>query len=105
LRYIHQYFAAVCGAGAYPPVRCNAPQFSAVISAKRQVSPCFFIPGPPEASWEDDLGGVLNGDAMLTLRETIRSGSRRECATCVCSLWRDPGSRAVSDFLLRQAHA
>ena len=31
LRRIHQYFAAVRGLAAYPPVRCNAPEFSAVI--------------------------------------------------------------------------
>jgi MoaA/NifB/PqqE/SkfB family radical SAM enzyme len=105
LRRIHQYFAAVCGASAYPPVRCNAPEFSAVITAQRQVSPCFFIPGPPESSWENDLGAVLNGHSMITLRAGIRSGARPECATCVCSLWRDPGSRAVSDFLPRKANA
>jgi MoaA/NifB/PqqE/SkfB family radical SAM enzyme len=106
LRHIHQYFAAICGTAPYPPVRCNAPEFSAVINAKRQVSPCFFIPGPPEALWEDDLGAVLNGDSMIALRASIGSGARQECATCVCSLWRDPGSRAVSNFLLpRKAHA
>jgi MoaA/NifB/PqqE/SkfB family radical SAM enzyme len=106
LRRISQYFAAVCGLGAYPPVRCNAPEVSAVITAKRLVNPCFFIPGPPEASWEDDLGAILNGDSMITLRDTIRSGTRPECAKCVCSLWRDPGSRAAADFLLpRKANA
>jgi MoaA/NifB/PqqE/SkfB family radical SAM enzyme len=99
LRRIHQYFAAVCGAGSYPPVRCNAPEFSAVINAKRQVSPCFFIPGPPEAG-QHELESVLNGDSMIALRETIRSGGRPECATCVCSLWREPDSRATTDFLL-----
>ena len=100
LRRIHQYFSAVCGTSAYPPVRCNAPELSAVISAERRVSPCFFISGPPEATWQDDLGAVLNGDSMIALRENIRSGLRPECATCVCSLWRDPDSRAASDLLL-----
>jgi Fe-coproporphyrin III synthase len=105
LRRVHQYFAAVCGLGSYPPVRCNAPEVSAVINAKRQVSPCFFIPGPPEVAWHDDLEAVLNGDSMMALRDEIRSGLRPECATCVCSLWRDPDSRATSDFLLpRQAN-
>jgi MoaA/NifB/PqqE/SkfB family radical SAM enzyme len=100
LRRLHQYFAAVCGMGPYPPVRCNAPEFSAVIGAKRQVSPCFFIPGPPEATWQDDLGAVLNADSMIALRNNIRAGRRPECATCVCSLWREPDSRATADFLL-----
>lgn len=100
LRRIHQYFSAVCGSGAYPSVRCNAPEFSAVIGAKHQVSPCFFIPGPPEALWREDLEATLNADSMRALRQTIRAGGRRECATCVCALWREPGSREVADFLL-----
>ncbi len=33
LRRMHRYFSAVCGLGAYPPVRCNVPEFSAVIGA------------------------------------------------------------------------
>ena len=41
LRRILQYFAAIRGAGAYPPVRCNAPEFSAVIGATGRVQPCF----------------------------------------------------------------
>jgi MoaA/NifB/PqqE/SkfB family radical SAM enzyme len=102
LRRIHQYFSAVCGVSAYPPVRCNAPEFSAVLGAKNQVHPCFFISGPPDALWQDDLEAVLNGKQMLALREQIRAGGRPECTTCVCALWREPGSRSGSDFLLRR---
>jgi Fe-coproporphyrin III synthase len=100
LRRIHQYFSAVCGASPYPPVRCNAPEFSAVVNATGHVSPCFFIPGPPEATALEGLGAALNRDSMVGLRENIRSGLTRECATCVCSLWREPDSRTVADFLL-----
>jgi MoaA/NifB/PqqE/SkfB family radical SAM enzyme len=103
LRRIHRYFSAVCGADGYPPVRCNVPEFSAVIGATGRVSPCFFIPGPPAALWQDDLGEVLNGDSMIALREDIRAGARPECTRCVCSLWREPDRRAVSDFLLPRA--
>jgi len=88
-RRILRYFTAVCGLGPYPPVRCNAPEFSAVIDARGQVSPCFFIQGPPEAMVADDLEGVLNGDRMIALRDAIRSGTRAECSRCVCSMWRD----------------
>jgi len=102
LRRIHQYFAAVCGVGAYPPVRCNAPAFSAVIGAKNQVSPCFFIPGPTAAALQGDLETVLNHDAMTALREDIRTGSRPECATCVCALWREPDDRNASSFTLHR---
>jgi MoaA/NifB/PqqE/SkfB family radical SAM enzyme len=89
MRNILAYFAAVCGAGDYPPVRCNAPQFSAVINARGSVSPCFFIPGPREAVVRDDLHAVLNSESMISQRETIRAGRRAECASCVCSLWEE----------------
>jgi MoaA/NifB/PqqE/SkfB family radical SAM enzyme len=99
LRRIHQYFAALLGKAAFPPVRCNAPEFSAVVGTRGEVQPCFFISGPPDSSLHNDLGDALNSEAMLTLRENIRSGSRPECGRCVCSLWREPGHFATADFL------
>jgi MoaA/NifB/PqqE/SkfB family radical SAM enzyme len=90
LRRILQYFSALRGFGPYPPVRCNAPQFSAVIGATGRVQPCFFISGPPHAPVRRDLGQALNDGAMVALRRDIREGRRAECATCVCSMWRDP---------------
>jgi radical SAM protein with 4Fe4S-binding SPASM domain len=92
LRKIHQYFAAVCGTAGYPSVRCNAPEVSAVIDARGRVSPCFFIGGPANARWREDLGEALNADTMVDLREDIRAGKRPECKTCVCSLWREPAN-------------
>lgn len=92
---ILQYFAAVCGSGPYPPVRCNAPEFSAVIDARGHVSPCFFIGGPAQALVEDDLEEMLNGEAMVALRHSIRRGERAECSRCVCSMWRDPANPAA----------
>lgn len=89
LRRIHQYFSAVCGVGAYPPVRCNAPEFSAVVDAQGGVSPCFFIAGPSDARVRNGLEEVLNRPDMAALRASIRVGGRRECKTCVCSLWRE----------------
>ncbi|HEX3843114.1 MAG TPA: radical SAM protein [Steroidobacteraceae bacterium] len=86
---ILQYFSAVCGLAAYPPVHCNAPEFSAVVDAKGRVSPCFFIPGPSDASARDGLDEVLNRADMAALRASIRAGGRPECATCVCSMWRE----------------
>lgn len=97
LRRILQYFAAILRRGDYPPVRCNAPEFSAVIGATGRVQPCFFIPGPPDAQIagagvqpESDLSRALNGAGMAALRGAIRAGARAECKTCVCSMWRDP---------------
>ncbi len=99
-RRILQYFTAVCGLGPYPEVRCNAPEFSAVIDARGRVSPCFFIGGPAPAAAADDLEEVLNSEAMTGLRGTIRRGERAECARCVCSMWRDPGAAAADRGLL-----
>ncbi|HME39140.1 MAG TPA: radical SAM/SPASM domain-containing protein [Steroidobacteraceae bacterium] len=99
LRRIHQYFAAIQGLQPYPPVRCNAPEFSAVIGATGRVQPCFFIAGPADVRLSEtgtrlggDLPGVLNSSAMSALRTAIRDGRRAECKTCVCSMWRDPRS-------------
>jgi MoaA/NifB/PqqE/SkfB family radical SAM enzyme len=99
---ILQYFAAVRGLGPYPPVRCNAPEFSAVLDARGHVSPCFFIGGPAGASVfdGDDLDGVLNRDEMTALRRAIRGAERAECSRCVCSMWRDLDNSAAHAALL-----
>jgi MoaA/NifB/PqqE/SkfB family radical SAM enzyme len=103
LRRILQYFSAIRGLGAYPPVRCNAPEFSAVVGATGRVQPCFFISGPLDARLSDtgarpggDLGSVLNSGGMSALRTAIRDGRRAECKTCVCSMWRDPANIGIS---------
>jgi MoaA/NifB/PqqE/SkfB family radical SAM enzyme len=96
LRRILQYFAAIHGKAAYPEVRCNAPEFSAVVGAAGAVQPCFFISGPADdtlrhnAKPVDDLSSTLNSEPMRALRSSIRAGARAECKTCVCSMWRDP---------------
>lgn len=106
LRRMHQYFSALCGLAAYPPVRCNVYEYSAVIGATGRVSPCFFIAGPPQAPSRGELGQLLNSGPMVALRADIRAGARAECARCVCSLWREPQQRADTDFLMRgEAHA
>ena len=106
LRRLLQYFSALHGKASYPPVRCNAPEFSAVLGATGRVQPCFFISGPAEVgelrgigTAFDDLAGALNGEPMQALRGSIRAGARSECKTCVCSMWRDP-QRLASETLL-----
>jgi Fe-coproporphyrin III synthase len=101
LARLAEYFGAVCGENPYPSVRCNVFDYSAVISASGAVSPCFFIPGPAQSHDHSDLEHALNSGAMRRLRAGIRDGARAECATCVCSLWRDGGERRDADFLLR----
>jgi MoaA/NifB/PqqE/SkfB family radical SAM enzyme len=94
LRRILDYYAAIRGRGSFPAVRCNAPEFSAVIEAGGRVRPCFFIPGPGTVA-SDDLQQTLNDTAMVSLRGAIRERRRHECARCVCSMWRDPQASAV----------
>ena len=89
LRRIHTYFAAIVGRSPYPNVRCNAPQFSAVIAADGAVQPCFFISGPPQPK-QADLQSILSGAPMARLRQAIQARTRPECKRCVCSMWRDP---------------
>jgi MoaA/NifB/PqqE/SkfB family radical SAM enzyme len=102
LRRMRDYFAAVCGQGAFPRVRCNAPEFSAVVGVDGRVAPCFFIPAPtPEGR---PLRVALASRPMSELRAKIRAGARPECARCVCSMWRDPAEFSSSEFP-RSAHA
>jgi MoaA/NifB/PqqE/SkfB family radical SAM enzyme len=103
LRRLRDYFAALCGLGSYPAVRCNAPDFSAVLGVDGQVSPCFFIPGP-QAAPADGLRSALGGEAMTQLRREIRARQRPECARCVCSMYRTPAELAASAFP-RRPHA
>jgi Fe-coproporphyrin III synthase len=105
LRRIHQYFAAIHGRGAYPPVRCNAPEFSAVIGATGRVQPCFFISGPAGAQIPGDFGGTLNGGPMMALRKDIRDGARAECKTCVCAMWRDLSDAGTLELRIGKASA
>ena len=105
LRRMLQYFSALHGKTAYPPVRCNAPEFSAVIGAAGRVQPCFFISAPAGANFQpdglmpDELMGTLNGERMTALRSSIRAGARAECKTCVCSMWRDPQTFSSESLL------
>jgi MoaA/NifB/PqqE/SkfB family radical SAM enzyme len=92
LRRILQYFTALQGLGAYPSVRCNAPEFSAVVAADGRVQPCFFIGGPVNAPPLGEFYTALNSPDMTVLREHIRAGKRTECKTCVCFKWRELGS-------------
>jgi Fe-coproporphyrin III synthase len=100
LRRHLQYFRALQGLAEFPRVRCNAPEFSAVIDTAGKVQPCFFIPGTDDAvlpadpaTAGSDLEDALNSPGLSALRGQIRAGGRDECRTCVCSLWRDPSQR------------
>lgn len=89
LRRIHAHCAALLGLAEPPPVRCNAPEYSAVIEADGGLRPCFFIAGNSRLG-DAGLGEGLNATSMRRLRASIRSGERPECAHCVCSKWFAP---------------
>jgi MoaA/NifB/PqqE/SkfB family radical SAM enzyme len=93
LARLRDYFAALCGLGPFPAVRCNAPEFSAVVGVDGGVAPCFFIPGPGTPG--QTLGEALESPAMVALRGSIRAGERRECQRCVCSMYREPAELAA----------
>jgi MoaA/NifB/PqqE/SkfB family radical SAM enzyme len=103
LRRIRAYFAALLGHGPFPVVRCNAPEFSAVIEADGRVAPCFFIPGPARAPRAPALEEALESSPMRALRADIRAGRRPECTRCVCSMWRDPAALVRETFRQRLA--
>jgi MoaA/NifB/PqqE/SkfB family radical SAM enzyme len=103
LHRMRAYFAALCGLGRFPPVRCNAPEFSAVVGADGRVAPCFFIPAPRHAPRAPDLAAAVVSEPMQDLRAAIRAGERPECARCVCSMWREPTTLADEDFQLQVA--
>jgi len=89
LRRLQQYYAALLGTARFPPTRCNAPEFSAVMDAGGRLQPCFFIQGPAAQDPRMRLDDLLNDEPMRRLRADIRFGRRPECERCVCSSWRD----------------
>lgn len=95
LRRLHDYYAALAGLDDWPAVRCNAPDFSAVLEADGRLRPCFFIPGPVTGRdfgpGSVPLDETLNDHRMRGLRGDIAAGRRPECVRCVCSKWLDPG--------------
>jgi MoaA/NifB/PqqE/SkfB family radical SAM enzyme len=96
LRRIRDYFAALHGHCGFPAVRCNAPEFSAVVGADGRVAPCFFIAGPAQAPRAPELVQALASEPMRALRAAIRGGQRPECERCVCSMWRDEAALAFA---------
>lgn len=88
LRRIEAHYRARLGLGEPPPVRCNAPEHSAVIEADGGLRPCFFIAGAGGLV-DGDLVEALNLAPQRRLREAIRVGERPECARCVCAKWFD----------------
>ena len=79
LRRLRDYFAALLGLGAFPPVRCNAPEFSPSSAPTGELAPCFHS-GTCPAPRAPELIASLASDPARALRAAIRAGERHECA-------------------------
>jgi Fe-coproporphyrin III synthase len=89
---IRDYYAALAGMGAFPPVRCNAPWVSAVLEPGGSVRPCFFHP-PYSPQPGADLIDIVNSPQAIAFRRSLSIESNETCRRCVCSLalpmWRE----------------
>jgi Fe-coproporphyrin III synthase len=85
LRRLPQYYAALAGAGPFPPVRCNAPWVSVVLEADGAVRPCFFHPAVGNIR-RTPLADLVRRD-LRAFRSTLDMDSDPTCGRCVCSLY------------------
>jgi Fe-coproporphyrin III synthase len=92
LRRLARHLAASAGRRAFERPRCDAPRWSAVVTADGRVKPCFFH--------------APVGDVRAGMRRTRRSPGYRAalerieapndtCARCVCPKWRGPAWRRL----------
>jgi MoaA/NifB/PqqE/SkfB family radical SAM enzyme len=92
LERILQYYCALSGRAAFPPVHCNAPWVSAVLEPQGLLRPCFFQPA--YARVDRGLDETLNRDDAVAFRRSLDVGTNDTCRRCVCSL-NLPLTRAV----------
>jgi MoaA/NifB/PqqE/SkfB family radical SAM enzyme len=79
------YFSSALNGNKFPPVYCNAPMMSTVITATGDVLPCFFLPKLGNVR-EKPLMQILNGEKAVLTRKKVRAFEPERCKTCVCSL-------------------
>jgi MoaA/NifB/PqqE/SkfB family radical SAM enzyme len=79
------YFSSAITGNIFPPVYCNAPMMSTVITATGDVLPCFFLPKLGNIR-EKLLMQILNGEEAIITRRKVRAFEPERCKTCVCSL-------------------
>jgi MoaA/NifB/PqqE/SkfB family radical SAM enzyme len=84
LRRLPRYYRAHLGAGAFPPVDCNAPWMSVMIEANGGVRPCFFHPVAGNLR-ERPLAEILGRD-LPRFRRRLDVGSDGTCQRCVCTI-------------------
>jgi MoaA/NifB/PqqE/SkfB family radical SAM enzyme len=84
LRRLPQYYAAMLGANAFPPVTCNAPWVSVVVEADGMVRPCFFHQ-PLGSIRLKSLNDIVRED-LPAFRRELDVSTNPICQRCVCSL-------------------
>ena len=85
LRRLARYYAALNGAGDFPPTRCNAPWVSTVIEADGTVRPCFFHHALGNIR-DQPLADILNSPASIAFRRNLDLATDPICRKCVCTL-------------------
>jgi MoaA/NifB/PqqE/SkfB family radical SAM enzyme len=89
LRRLPRYYAALAGAGGFPPVSCNAPYTSVVIEADGDVRPCFFH-APVGNIRRAPIASIV-ADNLPAFRSALDFATDPVCTRCVCSMktrWR-----------------
>ncbi len=92
-----EYFSSSLSGSGYPPVYCNAPMMSTVITARGDILPCFFLPKLGNLR-EKLLIQILNADNAKTTRKKVKAFELERCKTCVCSLNVTKRAALKSDF-------
>ena len=85
-RRLHQYYAALLGAGDFHPNACNAPWVSTVIEADGTVRPCFFQPALGNLHQAPNLQAILNSPQSRAWRQGLDPHRDAICRKCVCTL-------------------
>ena len=85
LRRLVRYYAALNGAGDFPPTRCNAPWVSTVVEADGTVRPCFFHHAIGNVH-QQTLGEIVNSPAAIAFRQRLDIATDPICRKCVCTL-------------------
>lgn len=95
LRQLVQYYRALNGDAALPPIRCNAPWVSAVIEPDGAVRPCFFHQALGNID-EQPLAEILNSPRAVSFRRDLDMDADPTCRKCVCTLHLSPTQLAMT---------
>jgi Fe-coproporphyrin III synthase len=97
MAHIADHFAASQGLGPFPPVSCNAPMVSAVITSTGAMKPCFFLPEMGNVR-NSDPGTIANSSSAVATRKSVKACTLDTCRRCVCTLHVSPLSAFLGRF-------